>query len=114
MVGQASEPTSFTDSNLNSGHSVTQNLEDDNGNTQEQTTDREHIREIQEEDICSCSLAKDTTIRTIPSSLNNNGGGSSLIKGGMNGKHNLTSTTTSPYILSLSTSRQHSNHHVLS
>ena len=112
MVGQASEPTNFTDPNVNIVHPDNQH-QDDNGNTHQLLGGRKHIQENQEEDICSCSLAKDSSIRTIPSSLNNNGGVSSPTKGGFSGKTSFTTTTTSPYILSLSTSRQHSNHHVL-
>ena len=112
VVGQASEPTTFTEQNQTSrSHEQHQNV-DDNGNTRQQATERDHTHHNQEEDICSCSLAKDNNIRTISSSLNNNGNGINLSKGGLLGK-NHSSTSTSPYILSLSTSRQHSNHHVL-
>jgi len=114
VVGQSSEPTTFTGQNLISRSPEQHQQVDDNGNTRQQATKQDHIHQNQEEDICSCSLAKETNIRTISSSLNNNGNGISLSKGGLSGKSSYTTTSTSPYILSLSTSRQHSNHHVLS
>ena len=114
MVGQASEPANWTDTNANSGRFDHYQQVDDNGNTQQNQEDQNHIHENQDEDICSCSLAKDTNIKTMSSSFNNNGGNNNIGKGVMSGKNSFTTASTSPYILSLSTSRQHSNHHVLS
>ena len=114
MVGQTNEPTNVTDSNLhNRSFGQSQQL-DDNGNKKEQGNERKHTIEENSEDVCSCSLAKDTNVKTFPSSFNNNNnGGSSLLKG-LSGKVNFTTASSSPYIISLSTSRQHSNHHVIS
>lgn len=114
MVGQASEPANWTDTNANSGRFDHYQQVDDNGNTPQNQEDQNHAHENQDEDICSCSLAKDTNIKTISSSFNNNGGNNNIGKGVMSGKNSFTTASTSPYILSLSTSRQHSNHHVLS
>ena len=110
MVGQASVPTNLNESNLNDSSPTLQH--DDNGNTKEKITESGHYHE-NEEDVCSCSLSKDNKIKII-SSLNNNGGSSVSSKVGMSGKGVLSTSNTSPYIISLSSSRQHSNHHVLS
>ena len=110
VVGQASVPTNLNESNANDGSPIL--YHDDNGNTKDHTVESDHLHE-NEEDVCSCSLSKDNKIKII-SSLNNNNGGSSISsKPGISGKQALSTNSTSPYIISLSTSRQHSNHHVL-
>ena len=107
MVGQASVPTNQNDSNLNDSIPVLLHGEDNNGNTKEIIIDQDHIHE-NEEDVCSCSFSEDTPFKIMPSSLNNNGNSTKT------GKNSISSKSTSPYIISLSSSRTHSNHHVLS
>ena len=105
MVGHSNDPDDLTVNSL-ADRDMAYHHHDDNGNSP--PYGNEEVQDEKEEDICSCSFPRENIQTFLTSNLNNNGGALPS-KGGTT----KSSVATSPYIVSLTTSRQHSNHHVL-